>query len=180
MNVICHECGEPFQAKRLDARYCSDRCRADAFRARERQSREGAIRTLLNGRFPGLLPAGKKVGQRERILAQLLARGTRGLTEADCHEPRGPDGLGRIGRAAPRVEELRDGGIEIETLRDPNGCARYRLAELAVPHIPDGKEAPDGASPPSAPLPRAEQAAAGEPALFDPDAYGPPGLMDAA
>lgn len=180
MNVICHECGEQFQAKRLDARYCSDKCRADAFRARQRAADEDAIRTLLNGRFPGIAPDGKKVGQRERILAQLLARGARGLTEADCHEPRGPDGLGRIGRAAPRVEELRDGGIEIQTLRDPNGCGRYVLTQLAVPHIPGGKEAPDGASPPSAPPPCAEQAVAGEPALFDPAAYARPGLMDAA
>lgn len=71
-------------------------------------------------------------------------------------------------------------GHRIDTLRDPNGCARYVLTQLAVPHIPGGKEAPDGASPPSAPLPRAEQAAAGEPSLFDPGAYARPGYLDAA
>lgn len=57
---------------------------------------------------------------------------------------------------------------------------RYVLTQLAVPHIPGGKEAPDGASPPQAPPPCAEQAAAGEPVLFDPEPFGRPGLMDAA
>ena len=114
------------------------------------------------------------------MLAALAAAGPAGICQADFLLPSVIDGRKPIQRVAPRIEELRGMGHRIGTRRDPNGCARYVLTQLAVPHIPGGKEAPDGASPPSAPLPRAEQVAAGEPALFDPDAYGPPGLMDAA
>jgi hypothetical protein len=31
---VCDQCGQPFQAKRRDARYCSPRCRTQASRAR--------------------------------------------------------------------------------------------------------------------------------------------------
>lgn len=88
------------------------------------------------------------------------------------------DGGPPILRVAARVHELRQDGHQITETRAQDGTAVYTLA---APHIPGGKEAPPhGASPPSAPLPRAEQATAGEPSLFDPEPYARPGLMDAA
>lgn len=36
MTVICGNCGEPFAAKRSTARYCSERCRKAAQRARQK------------------------------------------------------------------------------------------------------------------------------------------------
>lgn len=158
-------CGHPAAGR---SAYASDACKA-------RWNRSGRPRTALTA------TSGKPPTHQERVLAALAAAGPAGICQADFLLPSVIDGRKPIQRVAPRIEELRGMGHRIDTLRDPNGCARYVLAELAVPHIPGGKEAPQhGASPPSAPLPRAEQAAAGEPSLFDPDAYGRPGLMDAA
>ena len=157
-------CGHPAARK---SAYRSDACKA-------RWNRSGRHRTLLEA------CGGKPPTQQERVLAALEAAGPAGICQADFLFPSVIDGHAPIQRVAPRIEELRGIGHRIDTLRDPNGCARYVLTQLAVPHIPGGKEAPDGASPPSVPLPCAEQAAAGEPVLFDPAAYARPGWMDAA
>ena len=114
----------------------------------------------------------------------MLAALKRGPVMQSDFDPPTIDGHSRIRRVAARILDLRKAGHAIESQRvETSGgafVAAYVLTELAVPHIPGGKEAPDGASPPSAPPPCAEQAAAGEPVLFDPGAYGRPGLMDAA
>lgn len=166
MTRVCRnpECARPLPADaRADALHCSHACRTEAYRARKAsRSRHEAP------------------SQNDRVLAALK----RGPVMQSDFDPPTVDGHARIRRVAARIMDLRKAGHVIESSRvETSGgafVAAYRLAELAVPHIPGGKEAPDGASPPSAPLPRAEQAAAGEPSLFDPDAYGRPGLMDAA
>ena len=157
-------CGHPAAGR---SAYSSDACKA-------RWNRSGRPGTALTA------TSGKPPTQQERVLAALTAAGPAGICQADFLLPSVIDGHRPIQRVAPRIEELRGMGHRIDTLRDPNGCGRYVLTQLAVPHIPGGKEAPDGASPPQAPPPCAEQAVAGEPALFDPGAYGRPGLMDAA
>ena len=156
-------CGRVLTDVRADALYFSAACRTEAYRARKASRSRHA-----------------EPSQADRVLAALK----RGPVMQSDFDPPTIDGHSRRRRVAARILDLRKAGHAIESARvETSGgafVAAYRLTQLAVPHIPGGKEAPDGASPPPAPPPCAEQAAAGEPALFDPGAYGRPGLMDAA
>lgn len=71
------------------------------------------------------MTSSKPPTQFERVLARLEANGT--VSQDDFLLPRVVDGGKPILRVAPRIKELRDDGVRIDTRRRPNGTALYVL-----------------------------------------------------
>jgi hypothetical protein len=108
----CEQCGTAFTAKRPHARFCSDRCRWEAWLAGGGKS--GAQRVEGTPRS-----SSKGLSQRDRVLYALRDAGEAGV-RSDVF-------LGlSIPRAAARVCELREQGYEIASERERQ-FVRYRL-----------------------------------------------------
>jgi hypothetical protein len=72
--------------------------------------------------------------QNDLLLAELRARGRRGMTPRDAMRIETADGIVSIYRLAARVKDLRDRGHDIRTAHDPSGPhARYILVEDVCP-----------------------------------------------
>lgn len=71
MEMACYECGEPFEAKRDTARYCSTRCRMRAHRKRK-----------------GSMPDPVERATEQAVVGRLMDDGE--------HEPREPPAEGRV------------------------------------------------------------------------------------
>lgn len=73
----------------------------------------------------------KKPRQVDRVLAVLRAH-PEGVNETAFALPNVIDGGTPIRRVAPRIFELRQDGFDIETHRESNGTATYKLIEVAA------------------------------------------------
>lgn len=76
--------------------------------------------------------------QADRI-RQVLNADPNGFAATDFLAPNVRDGGKPIIRAAARVYELRQAGLDIEETRERNGVARYRLKTTPTVTDPDGQ-----------------------------------------
>lgn len=80
--------------------------------------------------------------KKEQVLSMLKAAGDRGVTNRELNEA-------GIYRYSARIKELRDEGVEVDTIRIKGGYFKFRLA-----HIPFGPAG--GAERADTPRPRAD------------------------